>query len=92
MLSSPLDSPPVLGACKLMDMELEMAFFTGPGNKLGDVISIEEADQHIFGMVLMNDWSGEFIVDLGDMGAHGNLRGGGGTLKKAPPHEEKSHP
>jgi fumarylacetoacetase len=41
-----------------MDFELEMAFFVGPGNQLGEPISIENAQDHIFGMVLMNDWSG----------------------------------
>ena len=43
-----------------MDFELEMAFLIGPGNKLGEPIKIEDAADHIFGMVLMNDWSGNF--------------------------------
>lgn len=43
-----------------MDMELEMAFLIGPGNKLGEPIPVESADDHIFGLVLMNDWSGEW--------------------------------
>ncbi|KAH0620016.1 hypothetical protein JD844_014516 [Phrynosoma platyrhinos] len=55
------DKPPVFGACKLLDIELEMAFFVGPGNKLGEPISINEAHKHIFGMVLMNDWSARDI-------------------------------
>lgn len=42
-----------------MDFELEMAFFVGPGNKLGEPIPISKAHEHIFGMVLMNDWSGK---------------------------------
>ncbi|MGH0161037.1 UNVERIFIED_CONTAM: hypothetical protein FKN15_050142 [Acipenser sinensis] len=50
--------PPVYGSCKLLDIELEMAFFVGPGNKLGEPIPIHKAHEHIFGMVLMNDWSG----------------------------------
>ena len=41
-----------------MDFELEMAFFTGPGNEMGHPIPIDKAHEHIFGMVLMNDWSG----------------------------------
>lgn len=59
----PVDGqPPHFGSCKLMDFELEMAFFVGgPGNKLGEPISIDKADEHIFGMVLMNDWSGECV-------------------------------
>jgi fumarylacetoacetase len=43
-----------------VDMELEMAFLVGPGNKLGEPILVESADDHIFGLVLMNDWSGEW--------------------------------
>ncbi|XP_053127630.1 fumarylacetoacetase [Hemicordylus capensis] len=53
--------PPVFGACKLLDIELEMAFFVGPGNKSGEAIPISEAHKHIFGMVLMNDWSARDI-------------------------------
>nr|XP_028562392.1 fumarylacetoacetase [Podarcis muralis] len=53
--------PPVFGACKLLDIELEMAFFVGPGNKPGEAVPISEAHKHIFGMVLMNDWSARDI-------------------------------
>uniref|UniRef100_A0A8C8X869 Fumarylacetoacetase n=1 Tax=Panthera leo TaxID=9689 RepID=A0A8C8X869_PANLE len=53
--------PPVFGPCKLLDMELEMAFFVGPGNSLGEPIPISRAHEHIFGMVLMNDWSARDI-------------------------------
>ncbi|XP_072134501.1 fumarylacetoacetase [Mobula birostris] len=53
--------PPVFGACKLLDFELEMGFFIGPGNKLGEPIPISQAHEHIFGMVLMNDWSARDI-------------------------------
>lgn len=35
------------------------AFFVGPGNKFGEPIPISKAPEHIFGMVLMNDWSGK---------------------------------
>ncbi|KAI9349877.1 hypothetical protein DFJ73DRAFT_833436 [Zopfochytrium polystomum] len=49
------------GACAKLDYELEMAFFVGVGNKLGEPIDIEKADEHIFGMVLMNDWSARDI-------------------------------
>ncbi|XP_028678497.2 fumarylacetoacetase [Erpetoichthys calabaricus] len=53
--------PPVFGPCKLLDMELEMAFFVGPGNPLGEPIPVHKAHEHIFGMVLMNDWSARDI-------------------------------
>jgi len=55
------DQPPVFGPCKLVDFELEMAFFVGPGNELGQPIKVENAHEHIFGMVLMNDWSARDI-------------------------------
>jgi len=54
--------PPVFGPCKLMDFELEMAFFVGgTENKLGEPIAIDKAHERIFGMVLMNDWSARDI-------------------------------
>ena len=61
--TQPVDNePPVFGPCRLMDFELEMAFFLGgPLNKLGDSIPIEKAHEHIFGCVLMNDWSARDI-------------------------------
>lgn len=49
--------PPVFGPCKILDFELEMAFFCGPGNKFGDPITAANAHEHIFGFTLMNDWS-----------------------------------
>lgn len=55
------DKPPCYGPCKLLDFELEMGFFVGPGNPLGDRIPIEKAADHIFGMVLVNDWSARDI-------------------------------
>ncbi|XP_044263920.1 fumarylacetoacetase [Tribolium madens] len=55
-------APPVFGKCKLMDFELEMAFFVGgPSNELGKPIPIEKTEEHIFGFVVMNDWSARDI-------------------------------
>jgi fumarylacetoacetase len=53
--------PPVFGPCKIMDFELEMAFFVGPPNKLGEPITAANAHDHIFGFTLMNDWSARDI-------------------------------
>jgi len=54
----PPDAPtPMFGPTKSLDYELEMAFLIGPGNPLGQPISIAHAADHIFGFVLMNDWS-----------------------------------
>ena len=53
---------PVFGACKLLDIELEVGFFTaGPATELGASISVNEADDRIFGLVLVNDWSARDI-------------------------------
>ncbi|NBC18623.1 MAG: fumarylacetoacetase [Bacteroidetes bacterium] len=55
------DAPPQYGPSRLLDFELEMGFFVGPGNDLGDPIPIDEAEEHIFGLVLVNDWSARDI-------------------------------
>ncbi len=52
---------PVFGPCKLLDFELEVGFITGQGNALGEPISVKNAKEHIFGMVLVNDWSARDI-------------------------------
>ncbi|WP_420457245.1 fumarylacetoacetase [Rubrivirga sp.] len=55
------DAPPVFGPSKLLDMELELGFFVGPGNALGEPIPMAQAGRHIFGFVLVNDWSARDI-------------------------------
>ncbi|MEO8210251.1 MAG: fumarylacetoacetase [bacterium] len=52
---------PSFGPSKLLDFELETGFFIGTGNNLGEPIPVEKADEHIFGMVLVNDWSARDI-------------------------------
>lgn len=54
-------APPVFGPSKQLDFELEMAFITNKSTMLGSSISIEDAEDHIFGMVLFNDWSARDI-------------------------------
>ena len=49
--------PPELKPCARLDYELELGIYTGAGNTLGDAISIGEAEDHIFGLCLLNDWS-----------------------------------
>eukprot|EP01138_Halocafeteria_seosinensis_P015496 gb/GECG01015814.1/.p1 GENE.gb/GECG01015814.1/~~gb/GECG01015814.1/.p1 ORF type:complete len:446 (+),score=52.21 gb/GECG01015814.1/:1-1338(+) len=49
------------GPCKLMDFELEMGTFVGPGNEMGKPIAMSQAEDHIFGLTLMNDWSARDI-------------------------------
>src|SRR5436853_2187173 len=52
---------PIFGATKSFDYELEMAFLIGPPNLLGQPVPIDRALDHIFGFVLMNDWSARDI-------------------------------
>lgn len=52
---------PSFGPSRLLDFELEMAFITGPGTKLGEPVRIEDAEDHIFGMVVFNDLSARDI-------------------------------
>ncbi|MCX7218323.1 MAG: fumarylacetoacetase [Burkholderiales bacterium] len=50
-------SAPVFGPAKRMDYEMEIGIFIGNGNALGDAIPMQEAEQHVFGLCLLNDWS-----------------------------------
>jgi fumarylacetoacetase len=52
---------PTFGPSRSVDFELEMGFLIGPGNALGEPIPIERAEEHIFGLVLVNDWSARDI-------------------------------
>lgn len=52
---------PAFGPTKLLDFELETGFFIGKGNNLGEPIHVNNAAKHIFGMVLVNDWSARDI-------------------------------
>lgn len=55
------DERPIFSPCKRLDFELETAFVVGRGNQLGQPIAVDEAFEHIFGMVLLNDWSARDI-------------------------------
>lgn len=71
-MKTPSQSPPkgetkqpadeiVFGPTRQLDFELEMAFIIGKETKLGENISTKDAEDHIFGMVLFNDWSARDI-------------------------------
>jgi fumarylacetoacetase len=53
----PNAAQPAFGPSRRLDFELEMAFVVGVGNALGEPIPVRSALSHVFGMVLMNDWS-----------------------------------
>ncbi|MBI1315346.1 fumarylacetoacetase [bacterium] len=52
---------PIFAPSRQMDFELEMAFVTCEGKPLGQSISIDEAEEYIFGLLLFNDWSARDI-------------------------------
>lgn len=51
------DADPALLPCNRLDYELEMGIYAGTGNAWGDAIGIDDAENHIFGLCLLNDWS-----------------------------------
>ncbi|KAL3479950.1 Fumarylacetoacetase [Aspergillus californicus] len=63
ILANPAANPkvPTFSPCKKLDIELELAFFVSKPNDLGKPVPISEAEDHIFGVVLMNDWSARDI-------------------------------
>lgn len=58
---SPQATEPSFGPCRSLDYELEVGVFIGTGNELGKPINIADAEQHIFGLCLVNDWSARDI-------------------------------
>jgi fumarylacetoacetase len=52
---------PTFGPSRSLDYELEVAFFVGPGNQLDAPVPIADAEAHIFGLCLLNDWSARDI-------------------------------
>ncbi|MDQ5848403.1 MAG: fumarylacetoacetase [Pseudomonadota bacterium] len=60
--TKPADQPaPSFGPSRRLDYEAELGFVVGPGNRLGQPIGIEDALKHVFGVVLLNDWSARDI-------------------------------
>src|ERR1017187_2989768 len=51
------DAEPKFGPTRALDYELELGFFVSGANRLGETIPIGEAEEHIFGICLVNDWS-----------------------------------
>ena len=58
---SPHAQAPEFGPTRRLDFELEVGFVTGPGNALGEPIRARDARDHIFGLLLVNDWSARDI-------------------------------
>jgi len=51
------DAPPVFGPSAKLDVELELGFVIGTPSALGEPVPVERAVDHVFGVVLLNDWS-----------------------------------
>ena len=60
-IKAPDATAPVLGVSQRLDIELELGVFIGPGNALGTPITLSEAERHVFGLCLLNDWSARDI-------------------------------
>lgn len=54
-------SPPEFGPSRMLDYEAELGLYVGRGNELGNAIAITDAEDHIFGYCLVNDWSARDI-------------------------------
>jgi fumarylacetoacetase len=61
LVQPPGQDQPMFRASQKLDFELELGFFVGVGNPGGERIGIHQAAQHIFGLVLLNDWSARDI-------------------------------
>ncbi len=60
-LKGPDDAVPHFGPCKRLDIELEMGAIVGTSTEMGHTVTVAEADEMIFGYVLLNDWSARDI-------------------------------
>jgi len=60
-LKAPDAEVPVLAPSKRLDIELELGIFIGQGNVQGEPIDIGDAENHVFGICLLNDWSARDI-------------------------------
>ncbi len=55
------DGVPPFGPSTTLDIECEVGFVVGSGTELGNSVSVKDARQHIFGVVILNDWSARDI-------------------------------
>ncbi|MEE9473896.1 MAG: fumarylacetoacetase [Acidimicrobiia bacterium] len=55
------DAPPTMGPSERLDLELEVGFVTGSANAMGIPVDVNRAEDHIFGLLLVNDWSARDI-------------------------------
>ena len=60
-IKEPSAEAPVFGPTRALDYEMEIGCFVGPGNLLGESVPIRQAEEHLFGLCLVNDWSARDI-------------------------------
>jgi fumarylacetoacetase len=60
-IKGPESEQPVYAASRALDYEAEMGCFVGPGNALGETVALDQAEDHLFGLCLVNDWSARDI-------------------------------
>ncbi len=58
---APAAEAPSFAPCRMLDYELEVGFLVGPGSRLGEAIPLAVAEDHVFGLCLVNDWSARDI-------------------------------
>jgi fumarylacetoacetase len=57
----PGEAQPTLGPCRRLDIELELGIIVGTGNALSEPVPLRQAEEHVFGICLLNDWSARDI-------------------------------
>jgi fumarylacetoacetase len=60
-VKEPTADAPHFAPTRALDYEMEMGCFIGPGNSLGDAVPLDRAEEHLFGLCLVNDWSARDI-------------------------------
>jgi fumarylacetoacetase len=60
-IMTPDSSQPTFAPSRFVDFETELGFVIGPGTGFGDAVAIDQAEDHLFGVVLLNDWSARDI-------------------------------
>jgi fumarylacetoacetase len=54
---APSEPAPTFGPSRRLDIEAELGFVVGPGTRLGEPVPLDRTPEHLFGVVLVNDWS-----------------------------------
>jgi fumarylacetoacetase len=54
---APSDAAPTFGPSRRLDIEAELGFVIGPPSRLGEPVTLDRVEEHLFGVVVVNDWS-----------------------------------